>query len=411
MSKRKHCDDEMDDKREHKNQFPDYGAGPDIINSDGQLCGELATKIQAFVPAMLVRMEEGLKYNSDERDYSIYTGTTGIALLYLHLYKIFDSSEYLKRAKSYVKLGLRQMRGRRQTFLCGDAGPLAVGAVVYNILGNESYSQELLSKLKDMHVEVLSPEFGLPDEILYGKAGYLYSLLFVQKRLGKAIITDELVQKVCNTIFASGKSLAREEKSKSPLMYMWHEKHYIGAAHGISGILYLLMQVDLAGVKSYYDSLIKPSVDFIDDLKFPSGNYPSSLSNKSDRLVQWCHGAPGVIYMLLQAYKIFGEQKYLDHAKACGDVIWERGLLKKGYGICHGTAGNGYGFLALYQVTKDPKDLYRASKFAEWCTAYGKHECRTPDRPYSLFEGMAGAVYFLADILTPGAAKFPAFEL
>ena len=26
-------------------------------------------------------------------------------------------------------------------------------------------------------------------------------------------------------------------------MYMWHEKHYVGAAHGIVGIIYILLQV------------------------------------------------------------------------------------------------------------------------------------------------------------------------
>lgn len=33
-------------------------------------------------------------------------------------------------------------------------------------------------------------------------------------------------------------------------------------------------------------------------------------------------------------------------------MTWERGLLKKGYSICHGVAGNGYTFLYLFQQTK-----------------------------------------------------------
>lgn len=46
----------------------------------------------------------------------------------------------------------------------------------------------------------------------------------------------------------------------------------------------------------------------------------------------------------------------------CSDVIWQRGLLRKGYGICHGTSGNGYSFLSLYHLTQDKKYLYRACK-------------------------------------------------
>lgn len=60
--------------------------------------------------------------------------------------------------------------------------------------------------------------------------------------------------------------------------------------------------------------------------------------------------------------QVFKEEKYLKDAVECSDVIWQRGLLRKGYGICHGTAGNGYSFLSLYRLTQDKKYLYRACK-------------------------------------------------
>jgi lantibiotic modifying enzyme len=52
----------------------------------------------------------------------------------------------------------------------------------------------------------------------------------------------------------------------------------------------------------------------------------------------------------------------MERALSAGDVVWERGLLRKGYGVCHGTAGNGYVFLTLYRITNDPKWLHRAIK-------------------------------------------------
>lgn len=52
--------------------------------------------------------------------------------------------------------------------------------------------------------------------------------------------------------------------------------------------------------------------------------------------------------------------QYLEDALQCGEVVWHCGLLKKGYGLCHGAAGNAYTFLALYRLTQDPKHLYRA---------------------------------------------------
>lgn len=52
--------------------------------------------------------------------------------------------------------------------------------------------------------------------------------------------------------------------------------------------------------------------------------------------------------------------QYLEEALQCGEVVWKWGLLKKGYGLCHGAAGNAYAFLALYRQTQDPKHLFRA---------------------------------------------------
>lgn len=60
--------------------------------------------------------------------------------------------------------------------------------------------------------------------------------------------------------------------------------------------------------------------------------------------------------------QVFKEDKYLKEAADCAEVIWQRGLLRKGYGICHGTAGNAYAFLSLYKLTQEKKHLYRACK-------------------------------------------------
>ncbi|EZA53805.1 LanC-like protein [Ooceraea biroi] len=47
---------------------------------------------------------------------------------------------------------------------------------------------------------------------------------------------------VGSCIINSGITYASSNHSQSPLMYSWHEKEYVGGAHGLSGILYLLLQ-------------------------------------------------------------------------------------------------------------------------------------------------------------------------
>ncbi|XP_077159093.1 lanC-like protein 2 [Paroedura picta] len=382
------------------------------FDADGKLSTYFDKKVTTKIQDLLQQMEEGLK-TADPHDCSTYTGWTGIALLYLQLYRVTGEKNHLQRALDYVKRTLRNLNGRRVTFLCGDAGPLAVGAVVYHKLNIESESKECVTKLLQLQRIVLSTESDLPDELLFGRAGYLYALLYLNTEIGPAAVPQSVIKEVVDSIIESGKKFSLEERKaeRCPLLYQWRKKQYVGAAHGVSGIYYMLMQPLSQVGQETLAELVKPSIDYVRHKKFRSGNYPSSLSNETDRLVHWCHGAPGVIHMLLQAYKVFKEDKYLKDAMECSDIIWQRGLLRKGYGLCHGTAGNGYAFLALYRLTRDKKYFYRACKFAEWCLEYGAHGCRIPDRPYSLFEGMAGAIHFLSDISAPEMSRFPAFEL
>ncbi len=161
---------------------------------------------------------------------------------------------------------------------------------------------------------------------------------------------------------------------------------------------------------------VKQSVDFMLSLQKPNGNFPSSMDEQnssrpkssSKELVHWCHGAGGVVFLLARAYLYFGDVKYLNACIKCEDLIWEKGLLKKGPGICHGIAGHGLVHLLLYRLTHDVKYLYRAVQFGEFLkTDTFKTQARTPDSPYSLFEGLAGTVCFLLDLLDPAQSEYP----
>lgn len=61
-------------------------------------------------------------------------------------------------------------------------------------------------------------------------------------------------------------------------------------------------------------------------------------------------------------------------------------------------------------MTQDAEYIYYALKFAEWCMdatpARG-----LPDNPYTMFEGTAGILYFLNDLLDIKNAAFPGYEL
>ena len=65
----------------------------------------------------------------------------------------------------------------------------------------------------------------------------------------------------------------------------------------------------------------------------------------------------------------------------------------------------------LFFSLDDQKYLYRALKFAEFLFTEEFQQARIPDSPYSLYEGWAGTVCFLADLLQPENAEFPFFNV
>ena len=58
----------------------------------------------------------------------------------------------------------------------------------------------------------------------------------------------------------------------------------------------------------------------------------------------------------------------------------------QGVGLCHGIAGNAYGFLSLYRLTQDQLWLGRTQQFALFMAEHWQQLLPVPDEPFSLFE-------------------------
>ncbi|XP_065582589.1 glutathione S-transferase LANCL1-like [Artemia franciscana] len=376
-----------------------------------QISPSFKIKISEGTEKLLSLFESNLENGTDWTDGSVYTGLAGYAYLYYLMETKPKISGALETARKYVERSVGLCRGKYLPFLTGDAGPFTLGAIIYHRLGDTQKSEFYIGKLKELanshHVDKIGTK--LPDEILYGRAGYLSALLLAREEIDNHVIEDSLIKQVVSSMIASGEDLAKKHPELgAPLMYKWHDSYYLGGAHGLTGILLFLLKVK--GILLGKDlEMIQATIDFLVELRYPSGNLPSSLGSTTDKLVHWCHGAPGFTALLIEASKVFGSPKYMEAAEKCCDVIWERGLLVKGYGLCHGAAGNAYSFVQMYQATKDPKYIHQACAFADFCLDYGKHGCRTPDTPLSLYEGLAGTIYFLYDIMEPDTAKFPGF--
>lgn len=324
-------------------------------------------------------------------------------------------------------------RGMRVTLLEGER----VGALALSIVLSYALRRSTEGDIVDLETSLAKNELldighrfvkGLRHsecEVLYGRAGYLGALAFVRAGTGDNMFGMNLARDLVGAIVMEGERVARAHSKGLPLLWEWHGKTYLGAIHGVAGILFTLLcfYEEVSLIEGAVEK-IKDTITKLGDMCFASGNLRSSIGSERDKLVHLCHGAPGHILLLVKAYEVFDEPQYLESAERIAtNVLCCRGLLKKGVGLCHGIAGSAYCFLALHRArrkamaqsnsiaaTTDGKWLSWAHHFAKFAAGHVRELYSVPDRPCSLYEGAAGLVMLLHDLKRPDDARFPCFE-
>ncbi|XP_022748890.1 lanC-like protein GCL2 isoform X2 [Durio zibethinus] len=340
-------------------------------------------------------------------DFTLYCGTLGSAFLLFKSFQVTNNTNDLSLCLAIVDAcNSASLSSRDVTFLCGRAGVCALGAVAAKHAGSQELLNHYLTQFREIKLSR-----NLPDELLYGRAGFLWACVFLNKHLGEGTIPSTVTRAVVDEIIKNGKALAK--KGGSPLMFEWYGEKYWGAAHGLAGIIHVLMGMEL---KPDEIQDVKDTLRYLIRNRFPSGNYPASEQDrKRDVLVHWCHGAPGIALTYVKAAEVFVDDEFLEAAVDAAEVVWNLGLLKR-VGICHGISGNAYVFLSLYRKTGKLEFLYRAKAFACFLLdrahkLISKGEMHGGDRPYSLFEGIGGMAYLFLDMIEPLGSRFPAYEL
>eukprot|EP01105_Mastigella_eilhardi_P012408 TRINITY_DN2844_c0_g1_i1.p1 TRINITY_DN2844_c0_g1~~TRINITY_DN2844_c0_g1_i1.p1 ORF type:complete len:260 (+),score=46.38 TRINITY_DN2844_c0_g1_i1:799-1578(+) len=242
--------------------------------------------------------------------------------------------------------------------------------------------------------------------------GYLFGLLLVNKYM-QGVVQQDTILRVVSAIIKSGEKHAITAADGHPVLaFSFHDRNYLGAAHGLSGIVHVLLLCDEAMRDPAVRAATKRCLDWLLTLQYPSGNFPSSLGSRSDELVQWCHGGPGIIPTLCVAARVLGDSHYIEAARLAADDVWRRGLLRKGLGLCHGISGNAYALLSLYHATGERHYLAQAVRFAEFACGPASSKFEFSNTQENLFNGVAAAVTLFHELLAdPSRARFPLFEL
>lgn len=260
---------------------------------------------------------------------------------------------------------------------------------------------------------LIEAQFDHPSrELMWGAPGALLASLFLHERFADARWAE---------LFRRGAHQLMAQREADPVLGgpLWTQQlygrssRYLGAAHGFAGAVLPLVRgrrlLDPAQWSDWQawivDTARRHAVTDGDGVNWPpEAAAPGAPAQK--RLMQICHGAPGMVVCLAGLPDAALDELLL----AAGRAIWTAGPLAKGSNLCHGTGGNGYAFLKLHARSGDPRWLERARAFAMHGIAQTEADAeRYGQGRYALWTGDLGFAVYLWDCLQ-GSALFPTLD-
>ena len=355
--------------------------------------GRLTARIDdAFDPEALWPAHEWDAWQAATPLENLYVGAAGVvwALGRLREQGVAETRLDLAAAADTTLLAWRRepdfMRGaelpaqKESAFLTGESGILLVA---WALSGNPALAD-------DLHALVLANVDNEAEEVMWGTPGTLVAARHMLESTG-----DDRWRTACE---ASADALWSRRGERG----LWTQRLYgnvfqgLGTAHGLVGNAQALRpsleDTRRIELERSVNTVLGKTAMREDGL----ANWRTTPEDDETRL-QWCWGAPGVVSL---AGDYLDEELLLAGAR----LVWEAGPhgSEKGFGLCHGTAGNGYALLKAFERTGDEEWLARARRFAVHALAQAE---AGPGR-YSLWTGDPGPALFAADCLA-GDGRFP----
>jgi Lanthionine synthetase C-like protein len=244
------------------------------------------------------------------------------------------------------------------------------------------------------------------NELLYGSPGTMLAARAIHARTGEDRFAG-LWRASARTLLAR-----RDEDGLWTQDLGFGPRRHVGAAHGFAGNVRALLGapewLDEAAAVEARAVATTRALAIMDGAVATWPVLPTDSRSGAPPRVQWCHGAPGMVISL--AALAPGDDDHGALMAAGGELVWRVGPIAGNAGLCHGTGGNGFAFLALFERTGDELWLERARAFAMHALAQVERFRAADGRGrYSLFTGDAGAALLAAASLT-GAAAFPGLD-
>jgi hypothetical protein len=280
--------------------------------------------------------KESYTFSETERLGGLLAGPTGLAYLFLHLSVSHpklrvDGKPPVHWAEAYIAPKRHGLPDHPDA--CGlIVEKLCHEAVRASITKDLNHVRTFVSSL----APVIAPkvegrsEDTFATELLYGRSGALYLL-----RMIRHFVPNSAALLARAIVLLTDRILATDDDGRGN--WTWNGTRYIGAGHGDIGIL-----TQLVLTTPPLAPALTAKLEGLLALQLPDGNWAASPEEQESKMVQWCHGAPGLVLCLLSLRPFFPTlhdkiDVAIERGRAC---TWDKGLLKKEPSLCHGILGN-----------------------------------------------------------------------
>ena len=260
-------------------------------------------------------------------------------------------------------------------------------------------------------------------EPLWGSSGTLIAVLHMLDDLGEPAQRQrwqDLLQRGAAILF---EQMHKAQRIGSPDTEAWlwtqdmygRKVDYLGAGHGFAGNMFPIVHgarwLD-AGLVDRFEERALHTLGVSAEREGHALNWEPDFDRSvqgypSKRLMQDCHGAPGIVCRLAQTHSP-GLRELL---VAAGEAVWAAGPLTKPPGLCHGTDGNGYALLKLHAMTGETHWLERARAFAMHALQQSEAEAQKQGSlRFTVWSGDLGLALYLSSCLRVDPA-FPTLDV
>ena len=346
----------------------------------------------------------------DTRHLDLYYGAGGMIWALQHLRRVgaiernFDFSATTANLVERHRAVIASWDNAHGSYLLGDTGLLLLH---WQATQDTAIADRLFATIEaNLHHKAL--------EALWGSPGSLVATLHMAEATGEPRWRDQLERGLRILLDAMVFDAELGAWLWVQDLYGRHSR-YLGAGHGFAGNIYpalrgaALLPPALANryAERALQTLAATAVREGDAVNWPPNHDPSGAP-PTKWLLQDCHGAPGMVCRLADAPHSAAWDALLLGA---GEATWQAGPVEKGVGLCHGTAGNGYALLKLWQRSGDALWLDRARAFAMHAIEQvDRFAERTGHTRHSLWTGDIGVALF-AWACIDGDARYPTLDV